>query len=351
MPNYTTCSSVIYNYIVKSWYKPFSWFTLLLLPFSLLFRCIVYLRRKLYQTRIKKTSHFSVPVIVIGNITVGGTGKTPLVIAITKFLKNKGFSPGIVSRGYGAKKLTSPRLVSTNDRAEAVGDEPLIIARNTESPVVIFSDRVTAVKHLLATQKCDVVISDDGLQHYAMGREIEVAVIDGKRQLGNGYCLPAGPLREPASRLKEADCLVYNGAVHNGTNEQEKAHHTMMLKPQNFISVADSTRKTAIKLFKNQLIHAVAGIGNPERFFLLLRELGFKVIEHAFPDHHSFVKQDIDFKDAIVIMTEKDAVKCEDFADHRHWYLSVVANIDENFTNSLLSNLEKLRLSRKEYLL
>ncbi len=307
--------------------------TVLLLPFSVIFRIITAFRRFLYRVGIKKTTHFPVPVIVIGNITVGGTGKTPLVIWLAEKLKKFGYSVGIVSRGYGVK-LTAPCFVTKGQKASKVGDESLLIAERTNCPVVIYSKRVKAVQALLDKYDCDIVISDDGLQHYAMDRDIEVAVIDGERQLGNGFCLPAGPLREPVSRLKEVDFVVQN----NGCKNEE--NYTMHLKPQPLTSVVNLTYCLDLDKLSGQIVHAVAGIGNPNRFFQTLRELGLQFIEHSFPDHYDYKYSDIDFgQNEIVIMTEKDAVKCRNFADDRHWFLPVSAEMDEAFLKDILFRL------------
>lgn len=343
MRSYTRCSFAILNRIVENGYTTINGLTLLLLPFSFLFSLLVRTRRLLYQLKIKKVTRFSVPVIVVGNITAGGTGKTPLVIALVKLLKEKGYSPGVVSRGYGVKNLTHPRLVQKDDAVKRVGDEPLMIAQQTDCPVVICPNRVTAVTSLLSTQKiitpCDLIISDDGLQHYAMGRDIEVVVLDGTREFGNQLYLPAGPLREPLSRLKETDYLISNGKG----SRRDVAF--MALQPQSFISLIDNRTQLALSAFKNKTIHAVTGIGYPDRFFRTLQSLDINMTKHIFPDHYRFTPEDIDFKDNfIVIMTEKDAVKCKEFADERHFFLSVTAKLDEDFIEDILSKLKKLTI-------
>lgn len=309
------------------WYRH-SILSYLLLPLSWLFRLIIFIRHWLYQKKIKTTCYFPVPVIIVGNITVGGTGKTPFVIWLTNLLVQQGFRPGIVSRGYKAQNLQKPRLITATSEVTKSGDEPLIIARHTNCPVAIAHNRCQAAKLLTEQHNCDLIISDDGLQHYALARDIEIAIIDGQRKFGNGFLLPAGPLREPISRLKSVDFVVYNGI-------------DMHLRPAIILTAINNSKQHInIKELRNQTIHAVAGIGNPQRFFTTLRNLGLQIIEHPFPDHHDFKPKEINFgKDTIVIMTEKDAVKCTQFADQRHWFLPVNAELEQNFTNNLLSRI------------
>lgn len=312
---------------MKIWYRH-SILSYLLLPLSWFFWLIIIIRHWLYQKKIKTICHFPVPIIVVGNITVGGTGKTPFVIWLTNLLVQQGFRPGVVSRGYKAQKLRKPRLITATSKATESGDEPLIIARHTNCPIVIAPNRCQAVKLLTEQHNCDVIISDDGLQHYALARDIEIAIVDGQRKFGNGFLLPAGPLREPISRLKSVDFVVYNTI-------------DMHLRPAIILAAVNNSKQhLSIKELHGQTIHAIAGIGNPQRFFITLRNLGVNIIEHPFPDHHNFNPKDIDFgEDALVIMTEKDAVKCAQFADQRHWFLPVNAEFDQDFTNNLLSRI------------
>lgn len=303
------------------WYHK-NLFSYFLLPLSFLYRAIIAARKFLYQIKLKKITKFNVPVIIVGNITVGGTGKTPLVIWLANFLKQQGYKPGIVSRGYGGKSTQYPVIVTANSDPKISGDEPLLIVRNTQCPMVVDPNRVQAVKQLLADTDCNIVISDDGLQHYALGRDIEIIVVDGERKFGNQFCLPAGPLREPISRLSSVDFVVTNGV------EQK-------LIPAAFYQVKNPNIVQSIDYFKKKTIHAVAGIGNPQRFFNSLREFGLNIIEHAFPDHYCFQAKDINFGDEIVMMTEKDAVKCEKFAGDNVWYLAVQAELNEEFIKKL----------------
>lgn len=313
--------------------RSLTWQALLLLPLSCIFRYLVTLRRFLYRHKIIRSFHFPVPIIIVGNITVGGTGKTPLVIWLAHFLKTKGFNPGIVTRGVGGKKQTSPIRVTYDTAPHIVGDEAVLLKERTDCPLVVCIDRVAAVKDLLTHSDCDVVITDDGLQHYRLKRDIEIAVIDADRQLGNRCFLPAGPLRESPSRLKEVDFVVQHGAAQPGVL-------AMQLSGDDIVSVADRSVKIALQDFTQRKVHAVAGIGHPNRFFEVLRAQGFEVIEHVFPDHYLYCLDDFQFGDALpIMMTEKDAVKCKSFADQRFWFLPVDAKLDKVFEVALMAKL------------
>jgi tetraacyldisaccharide 4'-kinase len=318
------------------WYrKYYTWLTLLLLPLSGLFYSIVSLRQFCYRTGLKKTIHFPVPVIVIGNITTGGTGKTPLVIWLAHFLKAEGFNPGIVSRGVGGMKNKLPQRVDEKSNPKIVGDEALLLAKRTRCPMVVCIDRVAAVNELLTSSDCNIVIADDGLQHYRLGRAIEIAVINGERQFGNRLLLPAGPLRELPNRLKKVDYIVTQG---------ETGDITMQLHGEELHAIQHKAKKTLDQL-THQVVHAVAAIGHPERFFAKLRSKGLDIIEHVFPDHYLFKKNDFDFSDGhLIIMTEKDAVKCQFIADERFWYLPVAATVDKRLGESLLKKLKQFSL-------
>ncbi len=333
--------------------------TYCLTPFSGIYRIITSLRRLLFRLKIKKTTHFKIPIIIVGNITVGGTGKTPLVIWLANFLKQQGFKPGIVSRGYGGKNVCYPCAVTINSDPQQVGDEAVLIARNTHCPMVVDPNRVRAVTQLLQDHDCNIVISDDGLQHYALGRTIEIAVIDAARGFGNGFCLPAGPLREPVKRLDEVDFVIINGKLEhdNGSIQKrrsaqgalateptkEQAEINMLLISADFCQLINSVNTKKSDYFKNQTVHAVAGIGNPQRFFDSLRAMGLTIIEHLFADHYNFQLKDFNFAkpDEWIIMTEKDAVKCQAFADDRYWYLPVRAELPENFGAQLLGKISE----------
>lgn len=311
------------------------------MPISWIYLAVISLRRFFYQKNIFKTKKFPVPVIIVGNITVGGTGKTPLVIWLAKLLKRNGYHPGIVSRGYGGKANFYPREVTANSNAAEVGDEAVLLAQKTNCPVVVDPNRCKAVTTLLEKNNCDIVISDDGLQHYALARDIEIAVIDGQRRLGNGFCLPAGPLREPKKRLHEVDFIVVNNGE---TKEGEYATHLLL---QSIYNLVDTDAVLDLKNLQTP-VHAVAAIGNPNNFFNSLMQLGLMIIPHAFPDHYLFKQEDFNFlDDSIVVMTEKDAVKCKDFADHRFWCLPIEIEAPE-LAKAILKKLNHLSGTKAE---
>lgn len=321
--------------LARYWYRQsLHFFTFLLLPFSWLFGFIITIRQWLYRVGIIKTSHFDIPIIVVGNITVGGTGKTPFVIWLAQFLREQGYHPGIVSRGVGGKKQVKPHRVTAQDAAEEVGDEALLLLQS-DCPVVIGINRSAAVEMLLNQTSCNIVISDDGLQHYRLGRNIEIIMVDGLRQFGNRHLLPAGPLREPMKRLNQVDFVVTNGGGSDAL--------TMTLEPLAIISLQDKQNKMKLDEFSSRKIHAVAAIGHPERFFQMLENAGFEVIPHSFPDHYHYQANDFNFSDSLpILMTEKDAVKCKAFADHRFWYVSVTANIHRTLQQQLLAKLTSI---------
>lgn len=313
---------------------------LLLWPLSLLFRLVAGLRRLSYRLGLSKHHSFDVPVIVVGNITVGGSGKTPLVIGLVEFLLSKGFQPGIVSRGYKGSENESVQLVTPSSKAVEVGDEAVVVAQRTQCPMAICRDRSKAVTKLLESHKVDVIISDDGLQHYALDRDIEIAVVEAERGFGNGFCLPAGPLREPKSRLRSVDFVVANGGV------PEPEQYSMGITPSRFVNLADAESVEA-NYFIGQSLHAVAGIANPDRFYNTLSAMGLDIIRHDFPDHHNFSAKDLDFNTVRpVLMTEKDAVKCREFAQSNWWYLQVDADLDDFFYQHLLEKLTRVSKQR-----
>jgi tetraacyldisaccharide 4'-kinase len=318
----------------KHWYKPkLTWLTALLLPLSWLFKSVITLRSYLYRRGFKKIIRVNVPVIVVGNVSVGGTGKTPFVIWLADYLKQHGWRPGIVSRGVGGKSLTPAHRVLDHDQSAVVGDESLVLIQRTHCPVVIGVDRVAAVSELLATTDCNIVISDDGLQHTRLGRDIEIVMVDNTRRFGNRALLPAGPLREPLSRLPTVDFIVSHPHAQNGENQ-------MSIVGDELVSLNDSRVKKPLAAFKYQTVHAVAGIGNPERFFATLIQHGIIIIEHAYPDHYLFAQKDLEFSDNLpIIMTEKDAVKCKGFNNTNAWYLPIHVEMDEAFKANLLKKL------------
>jgi len=303
----------------------------LLWPASLVFRVLVLGRRVLYGMRWLKSAHPGIPVIVVGNLTVGGSGKTPLAIWIAEFLKANGWSPGIVSRGYGVTIL-EPRAATVASSAAEVGDEPILLARRSGCPVWVGADRVRVAALLRAAHEdVDVLVLDDGLQHYAMRRDLEIAVVDA-RAFGNGFLLPAGPLREPRSRLRSVDAVV--------SHESKVKGFAMKLQGEEVHRMTDARVRQPLTAFAGQRVHAVAGIGDPNRFFLQLGKAGIKVLPHPFPDHHPFSPQDLEFGDGLpVLLTEKDAVKLRSAAQPHWWVLPVSAQLDPAFGLWLLDRL------------
>lgn len=294
-------------------------------PLAGLFLALAGLRRLAYRHRLLVVHRLPVPVIVVGNISVGGTGKTPLTLWLAQSLRMAGWRPGIISRGYGGSQ-TGPTAVQADSNPAEVGDEPLLLVRRAGVPVWIGRQRAQAGSRLLAAHpEVNVLIADDGLQHYALARDVEIAVVDGVRRFGNGWPLPAGPLREMPGRLNTVDAVV----VHGGSQDwlQVKAPvYSMRLVPTRLRSLRDPTYCVPIEWLKGRQVEAVAGIGHPERFFALLCRLGAVVRPHAFPDHHPFVSHDL--PKGTVVMTEKDAVKCQSFARADDWVLEVDAVVD-----------------------
>lgn len=331
------------NWIQKQWVK-FTCWHILLLPVSWMFGVIVSVRKYLYQKGWLRSNRLSVPVIVVGNINVGGTGKTPLVIWLAEQLKLAGLKPGIISRGYGGA-VQSATEVTVVSLPQDVGDEPVLIASRTGLPVFVGANRVLAGQSLLqAYPECNVVISDDGLQHYRLQRDVEIVVVDGVTGLGNGWLLPAGPLREPKSRLKTVDVLVSNGEVHHHSLAEQNPIE-MRLESTSFYQLSNSEVKADASAFLNKKTKAIAGIGNPERFFLQLRSMGLVFESKAYDDHYAYLSADFesDSLDALV-MTEKDAVKCRQFSKPNFWVLPVNAVIDSSLLDIIL---KKLNISRK----
>lgn len=311
----------------------------LLWPFSVVFGMILFLRKFLYRIGLKKTVTFNCPVIIVGNITVGGTGKTPLVIALANFLQSQGYAPGIISRGYkGTNQL--PQLVNEKSDPAVVGDEAVLLAKRAHCPLVISKDRIAAMERLLKETGCNVVLSDDGLQHLALGRSIEIAVINAHAGFGNGFLLPAGPLRESKTRLKTVDFCVVNGG--EAIQKNHAAHQfAMSLQLEGCVNLKDGTRFEDLSQLSSKTLHAVAGIGFPDQFFRALKALGLIFTPHAFSDHYPFKKQDFNFlkADEWVVMTEKDAVKCQTFADERYWYIPISAKLPTAFFSSIIGRV------------
>jgi len=308
-------------------------------PASLVFGAAVFVRRLAYAAGFLPRHRVAVPVIVVGNLSVGGAGKTPLVAWIAQFLGARGRRPGIVSRGWGGSAEGPREATIASDPAE-VGDEPVLLARLAGCPVWVAASRVAACRGLLARHpQCDVIVSDDGLQHYALARDIEICVLDA-RGLGNGFLLPAGPLREPLSRLRSVDAVIEHGEVPATLRALAPRRFAMRLQGAELVRLADAHDVRPAASFRGTRVHAVAGIGDPQRFFEQLAGFGIEVVPHPFPDHHRFAPADLDFgDDAPVVMTEKDAVKCRRFAKPQHWVFPVRAAPDAAFGAWLLERL------------
>ena len=331
--------------LTAAWYAPRPTpVAIVLWPLSLVFRAVVALRRSLYRAGVMKRHRVGVPVVVVGNITAGGSGKTPLALALADALAARGCRPGFVSRGYGGSAAAA-RAVAFGDDPRVTGDEPLLLAESGV-PTWIGRRRFEAARGLLAAHPdVDVVIADDGLQHYALVRDCEIAVIDAARGLGNGWMIPAGPLREPASRLASVDAivrLVSDDAAASASNAGAAAvlDTSMRLEPLPWRNLRDPALRADPARWPRGRVHAIAGIGRPERFFAQLRALGIDAVCHPFPDHHAFAPGDLQFENAAaIVMTEKDAVKCAAFADDRCWCLPVRAVIEPALVERVLARL------------
>jgi len=334
------------DFVNKLWYPTskvtlgFALLKYLLLPLSLVFALVSALRRSLFKLGLKQTVSLDVPVIIVGNITVGGSGKTPTVIYLIELLRQHGFTPGVISRGYGVK-FDGVKLVKASMSAAEVGDEPAMIVARTSVSMAIGADRVEAARVLLEGSNVDIIISDDGLQHYRLKRDIELLILDGERRLGNGCLLPAGPLREGAWRQSNVDFILVNGKAHAGEYQMELVPSS--LKGVN--TSIDNSFDPAFNLSgfdKSSKVAAVAGIGNPQRFFNTLAGQGFNVAKFCtYADHQAFTLAGILSRvgNLPVIMTEKDAVKCRGFAKDNWWYLPVNAKLAEEFDRQLISKI------------
>ncbi len=315
--------------IERAWYEnhPVKW---LLLPLNILFWLISSIRRMAYKVKLFNQPKLPLPVVIVGNIGVGGNGKTPVVIYLVEQLIAKGIKVGVISRGYGGEKTDKPRIVDANSTAAQVGDEPVLIYQRTQVPVVVSPDRVAnvAALHQLG---CQLVISDDGLQHYKLQRDVELVIVDGKRRFGNGWLMPAGPLREGTWRLDTVDKVIVNGgqAQENEVQMQLSGTALINVKSKQRILVSDFLQAHE----KRNVVNALAGIGNPQRFFNTLKALGFTLgQQQGFVDHHHYQKADfLALDDTIpLLMTEKDAVKCADLVNDNTWYLPVDAQFEQN---------------------
>ncbi|BFM20469.1 tetraacyldisaccharide 4'-kinase [Gilvimarinus japonicus] len=313
---------------LAAWYGKKRW-VYALLPLEGLFRFFAAARRLILVRWQQK--RVGLPVIVVGNISVGGTGKTPLIIALVNRLQARGLKVGVISRGYGSAAPRYPYVVSESSSAKEAGDEPLSIWRATGCAVCIDADRVAAAR-ILKSAGCDVLLSDDGLQHYRLGRALEIAVVDAARGFGNGHCLPVGPLREPRSRLKKVDFVVVNQTSLESDVTYERGYYNMRLQPKHWFKVKDLTRLPLDYLASGAHVHAVAGIGNPDRFFATLGKLGLTPECHIYRDHHIFTRENFQFRQTLpVVMTSKDAVKCQSFAEPEWLALEVDAVLEKRF--------------------
>lgn len=308
----------------------------LLRPLSWLFRAVIELRRLSYRRGLFRTVRLPVPVVVVGNINVGGSGKTPLTLALIDWLRQAGYLPGVISRGYGGRAHV-PMPVRPDSDPGLVGDEPVLIARRAGCPVWIGRSRGEAGRRLLAFHpEVDVILTDDGLQHYALARDVEIVVVDGERGFGNGRLLPAGPLREPVSRLAGVDAVVVNGV--GKRLKLDAPHFAMTVSGKVFVNLANPDLRVGVDRFRGETVQAVAGIGHPERFFDGLMVLGLDIVRHSFPDHHAFTLDDLPA--GIVLMTEKDAVKCAAFPRSDIWFLAVDAKVEGGLKTLLLNVLK-----------
>lgn len=328
--------AIIRRLIENSWQRK-GLLSATLLPLSWLYRQLIVLRQFCYRYFPRLRYCAPIPVIVVGNLTVGGTGKTPLVLWLTTQLQARGLRPAIILRGYAGQCKQWPCLVTEESTAEQVGDEALLLSRRSQVPIVAGPNRQLDIKCLLKKTRCDIIIADDGLQHLALKPTVEIAVVDGLRRFGNGRCLPAGPLREPITRWDTLDFKVCHGG------QAEPDEWLMTLQPEGVFQVADDAPSLDWQQLEGMTVHAVAGIGHPQRFFSLLAEQGMILHRHDFKDHHIYTSKDIVFNDnSEVIMTEKDAVKCRYFATDKVHYLRVSAVLDECLADRIVERIKDL---------
>ncbi|WP_275627180.1 tetraacyldisaccharide 4'-kinase [Pseudomonas sp. 273] len=323
--------------LLQAWYQGHPALGLLR-PLEALYRRIALRKRADYLEGRRQAYRAPVPVIVVGNITVGGTGKTPMILWLIERCRARGLAVGVVSRGYGARPPSLPWRVRAEQRAEQAGDEPLMIVQRSGVPLVIDPDRPAAVRALLAEEPVDLILCDDGLQHYRLARDLELVLIDAARGLGNRRCLPAGPLREPAERLDSVDAVLYNGA-----SSDPAGAFSFVLQPSALVNLRSGERADLTHFPPGQQVHALAGIGNPRRFFATLEALHWRPVPHAFPDHAAYSAGQLQFSPPLpLLMTEKDAVKCRAFAAADWWYLAVDAQPSPAFVAWFDARLERL---------
>lgn len=323
------------------------WLVPLLIPLTGLFYLLSFLRRLAFSLGLLKSYKVEKPVIVVGNIGIGGNGKTPVVVYLVELTRSLGFKPGVISRGYGGHAESYPYLLNQHSTSNQAGDEPILIYQRCQVPIVVGADRV-ANAQMLVKQGCNIIISDDGLQHYRLQRDLELVVIDAKRLFGNGLLLPAGPLREGLWRLKVTDLLIYNGRQpSNNTQLQEKSLQ-MSLEASELVNIKTGEKISVFRfLDQQQAVNAIAGIGDPQRFFDTLNTLGFQIVkQQGFIDHKEFITDDFDdFKTNLpLLMTEKDAVKCQGFAQEHWWYLPVNAQFSEQDEQKFIQNIQAISI-------
>lgn len=325
------------NRLQRAWYHGHPGLALLA-PLEAIYKRVVIAKRNRFLAGSADSYRASVPVVVVGNITVGGTGKTPLILWLIEHCRSRGLNVGVVSRGYGATPRSYPWKISADDAAHEAGDEPLLIVQRTGVPVFIDPDRPRAVREMLRLESVDLILSDDGLQHYRLARDLELVLIDASRGLGNGRCLPAGPLREPAERLESVDAVLFNGAT-----EDTVSGYAFSLQPSRLIELVSNESWQLDHYPPGQQLHAVAGIGNPQRFFTTLETLHWRPIPHPFADHARYSLEQLTFSPALpLVMTEKDAVKCRAFAQPGWSYLQVRADPSSAFVIWFDAQLDRL---------
>ncbi|MBL10124.1 MAG: tetraacyldisaccharide 4'-kinase [Acidiferrobacteraceae bacterium] len=325
---------MIFRLIEKIWYKK-SIFLYALIPLEFIYWLLVQTKKLLFQVGLFKSEKLNIPVIIVGNLTVGGTGKTPLVIEITRNLVENGYSPGIICRGYGGTIQDLPHLTSAEDSFLLTGDEALLLSEETGCPVVVDSNRIRGCHWLINNAPIDIIISDDGLQHARLVGDIEIAVIDGKRRFGNRHLLPAGPLRESTTRLKTIDLVVVN----NGT--KMKNEYSMIGTLKYAVRILDGKQKE-LSTFNKITVDAICGIGNPDSFFDDLANAGVKIQKHYYPDHHPYKPEDLAiFNSSTLFMTSKDAIKCKQFAQADWWIIPQSIEIESDFITALFGKLQK----------
>lgn len=333
------------SFLEKAWHERAGWL-ILLWPVSVLFQALSKIRRLIQQTK-QRPADLTAPLVVIGNISLGGTGKTPLLITLTEELQKQGFKPGIISRGYGGDAPHYPLSVNGDSDVRHSGDEAFLIAEKTGCPVYVDPDRSAALHALLSNEDVDVVLSDDGLQHYKLYRDLEIAVVDGERLFSNGFCMPAGPLRESVSRLNEVQHIVVNGEPAREIPQLSGAS-IMRLQPRSLVNLVSGEKRpfTGAPFNMGNKLQAVSALGNPQRFYSLLERLPYQVETFSFPDHHNFSAADFEQQGIDehqpVVMTEKDAVKCRQFAKSNFWYLSVEVNIESQFVERLIADIRQV---------